>query len=250
HDVTLVCQEPHPERFPWIDAWGHAAPAGVELEERGPPTGAAGRCTVLRPRIGSLLPVFVIDEYEGFPQVKRFVDCTDDEVGAYVRSNVEALRAVAAWRRPDVVIAGHALPGPLVARRALGDGFVAKIHGSDLEYAVREQRRCRDLAGEGLGGARAIVGASEDVVRRCEELVPESVGRTLVVPPGVDVDGFRPRPRREALLESAALVDDEPQRERGRPGDVDGMVGRALEARDAALLDHLAWTYDQGVPDP
>src|SRR5947207_394753 len=165
HDVTLVCQEPHPERFPWIDAWGHAAPAGVELEERRPPTGTAGRCTVLRPRIGSLLPVFVIDEYEGFPEVKRFVDCTDDELDVYLRSNVEALVAVAEWRRPDVVIAGHALPGPVVSRRALGDGFVAKIHGSDLEYAVREQRRCRDLAGEGLDGARAVAGASSDVLR-------------------------------------------------------------------------------------
>jgi len=249
HDVTLVCQEPHPERFPWIDAWGHAAPAGVELEERRPPTGTAGRCTVLRPRIGSLLPVFVIDEYEGFPEVKRFVDCTDDELDVYLRSNVEALVAVAEWRRPDVVIAGHALPGPVVSRRALGDGFVAKIHGSDLEYAVREQRRCRDLAGEGLDGARAVAGASSDVLRRCEELVPESIGRTLVVPPGVDLTAFRPRPRSDALAAAAGLVEGDPARGSGRHARVDDAVRNALEAGEGAELDRLARTYDQTVPD-
>jgi len=182
--------------------------------------------------------------------VKRFVDCTDDELDAYLRANVEALRAVAAWRRPDVVIAGHALPGPIVARRALGDGFVAKIHGSDLEYAVREQVRCRDLAGEGIGGARAVAGAGEDVLRRCEELLPESIGKTFVVSPGVDVKEFRPRPRRDALEQAAGLVEADPGRRAGRPASVDQSAQVALEARDAAALERLARTYDQTVPDP
>ena len=90
---------------------------------------------------------------------------------------------------------------------------MANIHGSDLEYAVREQARCRDLAGEGLGGARAVTGTSEDVLRRCEELVPESIGRTVVVPPGVDLRAFRPRPRGDALRVAAQLVEgDLPRR--------------------------------------
>ncbi len=250
HDVTLVCQEPHPERFPWIDAWGHVAREEVRLEGRRPSTGSAGRCTALAPRIGSLLPVFVIDDYEGFPHVKRFVDCTDDELDAYLRANVDALRAVAAGCRPDVVIAGHALPGPVVTRRALGDGFVARIHGSDLEYAVREQPRCRDLAAEGLGGACAVIGASKDVLRRCEELVPESAGRTLVVPPGVDVSRFRPRQRNEALKETTAVLESDLARRAGRPATVDEATREALAARDAPMLDHLARTYDQTVPDP
>jgi glycosyltransferase involved in cell wall biosynthesis len=250
HDVTLVCQEPHPERFPWIDEWGAADGTGVQVETARATSEAAGRCTMIRPRIGPLLPVFLVDEYEGVPTVKRFVDCSDDELGSYLRANVEALRAVAEWRHPDVVIAGHALPGPVVARRALGDGFVVTVHGSDLEYAVREQLRCRDLAGEGLGGARAVTGASEDVLRRCEELVPESMGRTVVVAPGVDAEGFRPRPRGEALEAAAALVEAAPERRAGRPVRADDAARAALEARDAAALDHLAGTYDQTVPDP
>jgi glycosyltransferase involved in cell wall biosynthesis len=250
HDVTLVSQEPHPERYPWIDAWGHADAQGVSIEERRPSPDDAGRCTALSPRIGSLLPVFVIDEYEGFAEVKRFVDCTDDELDGYLRANVEALRAVAAWRRPDVVVAGHALPGPVVARRALGDGFVAWIHGSDLEYAVREQLRCRDLAGEGLGGARAVAGPSEDALRRCEELVPEAAGRTIVVSPGVDVAIFHPRPRVDAFVETAGALEEDLGRRAGRPAALDEATRAALAERDAGELGRLARTYDQTVPDP
>jgi glycosyltransferase involved in cell wall biosynthesis len=250
HDVTLICQEPHPERFAWVDAWGTASRIGVSIDERRPGAGSHGRCTLLRPRIGSLLPVFVVDEYEGFSEVKRFVDLSDEELDRYLRMNVEALRAVAVWRQPDVVVAGHAVPGPVVVRRALGDGFVAKVHGSDLEYAVREQRRCRDLAAEGLGGARVVAGASVDVLRRCEELVPEVAGRTVVVAPGVEVQRFRPRSRAEALEEAAALVEAEPERIRGRPEAADLAVRAAVAERDAAALDGLARTYDQTVPDP
>ena len=47
-------------------------------------------------------------------------------------------------------------PGAAIGRRALGaDRYVAKIHGSDLEYAVRIQERYRELAREGLEAARA-----------------------------------------------------------------------------------------------
>lgn len=115
---------------------------------------------LLRPRIGDLLPVFVEDHYEGF-RVKRFVDLDDGELAEYLERNVDALRAVGRWRVPDGVVADHLIPGPVVARRALGDGtFVAKVHGSDLEYAVRLQRRYADLGEEGVAGARAVVGGA------------------------------------------------------------------------------------------
>src|SRR3990170_221296 len=91
HDVVLVCQEPHPERFAFIDAWGTVGGEVSELEPTGAPA-AAGRAVLLRPQIGSLLPVFVWDEYEGF-EVKTFVDLTDEELEEYLARNVTALRA-------------------------------------------------------------------------------------------------------------------------------------------------------------
>jgi glycosyltransferase involved in cell wall biosynthesis len=126
---------------------------------------------------------------------------------------------------------------------------VAKIHGSDLEYAIRPDHRYRALASEGLRAARAVVGASADVLDRCIDLVPGIEHLVRIVPPGVAAD-FRPRPRAEALLETASLLDRDPETAKGRPVRLDVEVERALERRDAAALDELATAYDQEAPDP
>src|SRR5205085_11088789 len=111
-------------------------------------------------------PVFV-DEYSEL-EVKRFPHLSEEELGTYLACNVEALRAAVAWfGGVDAAIVGHAVAGPAIAHRALGAGaYVAKLHGSDLEYAVRLQERYRALAEEGLVGARAVVGTSDDVIAR------------------------------------------------------------------------------------
>src|SRR6478672_10452968 len=69
HDVTVLCQEPHPERYPM-----------------GP------RVRVVRPSIGELLPTFVVDRYEGV-EARHVADLTDAELSAYLSANVEAIRA-------------------------------------------------------------------------------------------------------------------------------------------------------------
>ncbi len=248
HDVVLLCQEPHPERYPWIDAYGTVGTSGPTLSVNRARS-ALGRCVMLRPQIGSLLPVFVTDAYEGL-EVKTFLQLTGEELERYLDLNVEALRVAASWQGSEVVIAGHAIPGATIASRALGAGsFVAKVHGSDLEYAVRRQDRYLELAREGLAAARVVVGGSVDVIERCAEL-GLAMARTEVVPPGVDTAAFRPRGRRQALLEAAARLDAAPRSSAGRPSRVDADVDRALGARDADALDRLARTYDQEAPDP
>jgi glycosyltransferase involved in cell wall biosynthesis len=250
HDVVLVCQQPPTDRLDFVDRWMKRS-GSVEAEVVSTRGGAGGgRVTVVRPDIGPLLPVFVLDEYEGF-EVKRFVDLTDGELDTYLDRNVAALSDAAGRLEPEAVVAGHLIPGPVVARRALGDGtFVAKVHGSDLEYAVRVQDRYAALAREGVDGARAVVGASRDVLRRTVEVAPSIADRTRVVPPGVDVDRWRPRLRVEALEEAARLLDRDPDTARGRPARTDGASTAALARDDLAALDALARTYDQTVPDP
>src|SRR5262249_30279901 len=71
-----------------------------------------------------------------------------------------------------------------------------------------------------------------------------------VVPPGVEVAAFHPRPRAEALEEAARLLDADPDVARGRPSELDARVAGALAARDGDALDGLADTYDQSVPEP
>ena len=250
HDVLLLCQERHPERYDFLDAWGTVGADGMSPLESAERAAASGRAVLLRPDIGALLPVFVYDEYEGF-DVKRFIDLGEDELEGYLERNAAALRTAVGWHGPDAVISGHAIPGPVIARRALGPGgYVAKIHGSDLEYAVRLQDRYRRLAGEGLSGARAVVGASADVLARTMELVPEAGVRTRVVYPGVDVQRFRPQERRTALTLAAERLSVDPDARRGRPGRFDDAVRQALQDRDREPLERLALGYDQGAADP
>lgn len=250
HDVLLMCQERDVERYGFIDAWGSVNGEGVSALRQLHRPARPGRGVLLRPDIGTLLPVFVIDEYEGF-QVRSFVDLNPDELDAYLERNVIALREAASWFSPDVVVAGHVVPGGVIARRALGPGsYVIKVHGSDLEYAIRLQPRYRTLAEEALDDARAVTGATADVLSRAAELIPSVAGRARVVPPGVEVDLFRPKPRREVLLKTAALLRTDPDTTRGRPPTLDQRVRQALEARDAAALSDLARSYDQAVPDP
>ncbi len=253
HDVLLLCQEGHPDRYPWIDAWGvvdeHGASAIVPNPRAVPPPDG-GRCTLLRPDIGSLLPVFVVDEYEGF-QVTAFPDLTDTELLRYLSLNAGALRAAAAWHDSEVAIAGHVIPGAPVAARGFDTGrFVVKVHGSDLEYALRPQERYRRLSAESLTSARAIVGPSEDVLRRCGDLVGGIQVPTHVISPGVDIDDFHPRDPRTALLETAALLDLDPASAAGRPSSLDVAVALALTDRNAEALGALALEYDQRVADP
>lgn len=250
HDVALLCQESNADRLRWVDAVGTVDAHGVhDLVPTSAPPGE-GRVTLLRPEIGTLLPVFVFDEYEGF-EVKRFVDLTTGELDGYLSRNVAALAAATSWHGSNVVVTGHVVPGAVIARRALGPGrYVAKVHGSDLEYAVRIQARYLDLAREGLEGAIAVTGASRDVLARTEALVPSVAGRTGAVPPGVEVERFRLRPRDQALEEAAAALDQDPDTVRGRPDAFDAALTRAVTDRDAGAIDELARGYDQAVPDP
>jgi glycosyltransferase involved in cell wall biosynthesis len=250
-DVLLLCQEPHPERYAWIDAYGSVGAAGPSALTPGRATPSPGRCVLLRPRIGRMLPVFVVDRYEGFDEVLRFVDLSDEQLERYLRANVEALRAAAEWHASETAVVGHAIPGAAIGRRALGPNrYVAKIHGSDIEYAIRIQDRYRELAHEGLETARAVVGATADVLERCSALVPGTAGSMRTVPPGVDVASFRPRPAADALRETARLVEEDPATALGRPASVDADVGLALDRRDAGALGALAAGYDHDVPEP
>jgi glycosyltransferase involved in cell wall biosynthesis len=192
----------------------------------------------------------VIDDYAGFA-VKRFVDLTDDELGAYLERNAEALRAAMLWHGSEAVIAGHAIPGGPVAARALEPRrFMVKIHGSDIEYAIREQERYRRLARDGLVAARAVSGPSADALDRLVALVPEVASLVRIIRPGVDTNAFRPMPRREALLDVAERLERDPDTARGKPASADRAIEEAVAERDRRAIEELAATYDHDVPDP
>jgi glycosyltransferase involved in cell wall biosynthesis len=199
HEVHLLCQDRHPERQSFVDAagdWGGGSLRVRALRERDG-DGEHVRCTVYRPDIGALLPVYVADRYEGI-QARTFADCSEAEVASYLAANIAAVRDVVARVRPDVALANHLIMGPVILARAL-DGdvpYAVKVHGSALEYMVKPHpERFLGFAREGVAHARAIlVGSPHTAASLWDALDDRSLqARTRLGPPGVDVARFVPR---------------------------------------------------------
>jgi glycosyltransferase involved in cell wall biosynthesis len=169
HEVVVLCQEPHPEQFDLAGA------------------------RVVRPDIGGLLPTFVLDRYECL-DVKLLQDFTDAERERYVALNAEALRAQGP---ADLVFANHVLMGAPVGR-ASGLPYAVKAHGSELEYSMRGNEGLCAWARETLSDARAVYVGSDHIRTVLADVVGQ-VERVHEVPPGVDVDAFRPEPRAVAI---------------------------------------------------
>ncbi len=174
--------------------WSHAGHEVVVFsQEASPEQYDLGGAEVVRPDIGALLPVFVLDRYEGF-DARRLPDLTAAEREDYVAANAEVVRE---HLPADLVFANHVLLGGPVAA-ATGARFAVKAHGSELEYAMRDNAELSAWGREALSGAEAVFVGSEHIRDVLEEVVGH-VDRVHVVPPGVDVDEFVPAPRDEAL---------------------------------------------------
>ena len=194
--VDLLCQERRPRELDFVDAIG----TWVDGEPRVEVVREPVRVTAWRPDIGTLLPTYIVDRYEGL-EAKSFLECTDEEIARYVERNVAAVRDVVARARPDVALANHLVMGPLVLARGLGDEvpYAVKVHGSALEYTVkRDPDRFLPAAREGLARAKTVLVGS----RHTAESLWAALGddglpaRTRLGPPGVEVERVPPAPAR------------------------------------------------------
>jgi glycosyltransferase involved in cell wall biosynthesis len=169
HDVTVFSQDPDPGQYD------------------------LGGAALVRPDIGRLLPVFVLDRYEGL-EAKLLQELTVEERERYVEANAAALRE---HLPADFVFANHVLLGGPVGA-ASGARFAVKAHGSELEYSMRGNDELSTWGRESLAGAEAVFVGSEHIRDVLEDVVGH-VDRVHIVPPGVDVDEFVPLGRDEAL---------------------------------------------------
>lgn len=208
HDVLLMCQE-HAPAPNFVDEIGDFDKDNARFQVR--PTGAApsaGRVTLVRPSIGRTLPVYVYDEYAGF-EAKRYVDLDDMELTRYTQANVAALTTALRAHEPDAIITGHEVMGPYIARQAcggLGYDYLAKLHGSALEYAVKKQERYRDFAEKGLGGASVVAGGSRYMLDEASAMIPGWRDRAVIVNPGCDVELFMPLNQRPSAPPTVGYV--------------------------------------------
>jgi glycosyltransferase involved in cell wall biosynthesis len=207
HEVHLLCQDRQAGELDFVDAVGTWEGGSLDVETLREPV----RCTAYRPPIGSVLPVYVADAYEGFEAIP-FPGLTEEQLDGYLEANVAAVRDVVARVEPDVALANHLIAGPAVLARGLGGSvpYAVKIHGSALEYVVRPHReRFLELAREGLAGAGGVLVGSRHTGESLWEVMddPELPGRTRLGPPGVDAHSFLPRPPEEAAERLYALAD-------------------------------------------
>jgi glycosyltransferase involved in cell wall biosynthesis len=187
HEVVVFCQEPRPGLYD------------------------LGGAEVVRPDIGGVLPVFVLDRYEGL-EARLLQETTPEERARFVELNAAALRE----RLPaDLVFANHVLLGGPVAA-ATGARYAVKAHGSELEYSMRGNAELSAWGRAALEGADAVFVGSAHIREVLEDVVGH-VDRVYEVPPGVDVDEFVPEPRDASL---AALL-DELRRDPPNPGDAE-----------------------------
>jgi len=188
HEVTVLSQERRPEDFD------------------------LGGAATARPDVAGFLPVFVLDRYEGFDDVRRVPDCTRDELERWVDANAAAVRALLP---ADLVYVNHVLLGGPVGT-ATGAPYAVKAHGSELEYAMRGRPDLGAWGAQSLQGARAtFVGSAH--IRDVVDQVCGPVPRVHEVPPGVDIELWRPEEGEVAL---AALL-DEARRDAPNPGNAE-----------------------------
>ena len=203
HDVTVFSQDARPELYD------------------------LGGADVVRPDVGGLLPVFVLDRYEGY-EVKLLQDCTREELERWVGANAAAVRA----RFPaDLVFCNHVLLGGPVGVAA-GARYAVKAHGSELEYSMRGRPELEAWGRESLVDAEAVfVGSAH--IREVLEDVCGHVDGVHEVPPGVDLEEWRTRPRAEAIAGLLA----EARRDPPNPGNADERLPDEANAeRLAAFL--------------
>jgi glycosyltransferase involved in cell wall biosynthesis len=210
HEVVVFSQDPNPS--------AHDGLEGV---------------TVVRPQLDTRLPVFVLDRYEDL-EAAHLQDMPVEERQRFVELNAAAVRD---HLPADFLLVNHVLLGAPVGA-AVGMPFTVKAHGSELEFSMRGNDELAGWARETLQAAEAVVVGSEHI----REVLAEIVGwtdRVRIVPPGVDVEEFRPEPRGVAL----AKLLDEARRDPPRRSERDPDEGNAERLERFLSVDEPTVVY-------
>jgi glycosyltransferase involved in cell wall biosynthesis len=212
HDVHLMAQENHPERYDFItEARRYREDGQVETFYRRDPV-HPGTCVLHKPDLGDTLPVYVWDRYEEFPRVVPMVDLSDDEVESYVSRNQRALLRIVRENGITAMHANHAVLMSVVAQRVsaeTGVPFAVMPHGSALEFAVKRDERFLRLAEGAFTAARRVFVIGDEMRERVRGIlgaVPGLEEKFSGLHLGVDTSQFElvPRSARRATLAKMA----------------------------------------------
>jgi glycosyltransferase involved in cell wall biosynthesis len=264
NDVVLLCQEDNPREIDFIQEAHELLPGNRDaIRVFARQVRLKGRCVMIRPHIGALLPVFVHDHYSGF-EVKTFPECTEEEIEYYVDQNRRAVEWVLDHFQIQVVQTNHLIMLPYVMatlkqRRSHCPEYFCTLHGSALNFSVRRDPRLVRYAEAGLGSAEMVF---VDSLYAREELNAFWVenrlsvieDRTRVIPAGVDIGLFQMpegRPRGHFLHQLAAGLTDHPGGGRSPDSNAE-ILHRPLpgtEEEISQLCERIRTSYDYLAPD-
>ncbi len=198
HEVLLFCQEKHPEDIDFISQYSVFEPGNKEyrtLFSRETPY--TGKCTLFNPEIRGLLPVYVYDDYEGF-RVKTFPQMKIGEIEDYLRRNITAVETVYLENKFDLIQTNHVIMSPYIARvmrKMYSVPYYITLHGSALNFSVRNDARLRPYATRALLGATKIFAVSNhnrlEAITFFKRIATRIEQKFTVIPAGVDTDLFR-----------------------------------------------------------
>lgn len=191
HSVSVICQDRTADQLDFVDEFF----TGLnDVPDNAP---AEGTLRVIVPPINSLLPVYVLDEYEGY-EVKTVANFTETELDAHIKLTGLALKKIIP-AGIDLVIANHAILSPVIVKRALENTeipYKVKIHGSAIEFQLVPHPTLMPLAVEGLLNAKEIIAGSDHIKKRLFNVFAEYKDelkldeKIKVVSPGMDPGVF------------------------------------------------------------
>jgi len=259
HEVHVVCQESHPERFDFVSAAfsydDDSAPEQTFERE----TPYSGRVVVHRPTLATL-PTFVRPSRPS-DYVVYIPDLSDDRLDDYLTRNERVLAHVAAEHDVAAWTINHVVLMAVAAARAREAGSVPYAvlpHGSAIEYVVKKEERSRRLAEQALHTASRVYALNGEMEGRIRDVFGHLDGIEAKVermPVGVDTTLFdvadrADRPRLVARIAEAIV--DEP---RGRTAAHEASLRDALNTTselpslDALLALFAEADYARSAPD-
>jgi glycosyltransferase involved in cell wall biosynthesis len=193
-----MCQEPHPELYDFIaEARLYKEDESVEILLKRE-TDFPGRCVMIKPQLGDLLPVYVKDKYEEFSNVVPMIELPDAEIESYLRRNVEVLERVVEKEGITALHANHTVLMSVVAQRVAektGVEYAVMPHGSAIEFAVKKDPRFHRYAAGALAGAKNVVCIGDEIRSRLLKVFPDISGleeKFLNLNLGVATSQFKP----------------------------------------------------------
>lgn len=165
-------------------------------------------CVLYTPNLEGVLPVYIVDKYPGFRNVKTFNDLSQEELDRHIEQNIAAASVIIEKENPNIVLTNHAIISPEIARR-LKEKFQIPyycfLHGSAFNFCVKKDKRLEEIAGKSLSNAEKIFVSSQYLASEIKGFFNTKgykiKDRLTLIPCGVDTNHFTPNAHPKVLLE-------------------------------------------------